>query len=100
MKKEINNKKTSVKTKTKSSNVNTINALNIVFVDIQIVVTVLTVILAIVFIFNQKYTKLFEFSLGVNLLVMAFNNYKIYKRSRLTIVYAIVGIMILLLLGV
>ena len=94
MKKEIKN------TKITKDNINTINALNIVFVDIQIVATILTVILAVLFIFNQKYMKLFEFSLGVNLLIMAFNNYKIYKRSKLTLVYAIVGIIILILLGV
>ena len=97
MKKEIKNTKTN---RNVCNNANTTNALNIIFVDIQIVATILTVILAVLFIFNQKYMKLFEFSLGVNLLIMAFNNYKIYKRSKLTLVYAIVGIIILILLGV
>ena len=99
-KKEVKTKKTKV-TKEKDAikkSVNTINAFNILFVDIQIVITVLTVILAILFIFNQKFMTLFEFSLGLNLLVMAFNNYKIYKRSKLTLIYALVGAMILFLI--
>ena len=83
-----------------SSPVEIEGALNIIFVDIQIVVTILTVILAVVFIFNHSIFKLFQLSLGLNLLVMAFNNYKIYKRSNITIVYALVGVIILLLLGV
>ncbi|MBE6157849.1 MAG: hypothetical protein E7160_03555 [Firmicutes bacterium] len=103
-KKEVNNevktKKNKVTKKKDSTkkNINTIHAFNILFVDIQIVITVLTVILAILFIFNQKYMTLFEFSLGLNLLVMAFNNYKIYKRSKLTLIYAFVGVMILFLI--
>ena len=100
MKKEIKNSKKKKNKVNKTNKINTINALNIVFIDIQIVVTIFTIILAILFIFNQKYAKLFEFSLGINLLVMAFNNYKIYKRSRLTLVYGIVGVIILLLIGV
>jgi len=83
-----------------NNGMNKIHAFNIVFVDIQILVTILTVILAIMFLFNHNYLKLFQLSLGINLLLMAFNNYKIYKRSKLTLVYAIVGFIILLLLGV
>ena len=100
MQKEMKKKTKNTKNNKKDNNVNTINALNIIFVDIQIVVTILTVILAIVFLFNRGYFKLFQLSLGINLLVMAFNNYKIYERSKLTFIYAMAGIIILLFLGV
>ncbi len=79
---------------------NTINSLNIVFVDIQIVLTVLTVILAIVVLFYQDMMRVFQLSLGCCLLMMAYNNQKIYKRKNITIIYVVVGIILLICLGV
>ena len=95
MKKEEKNKKTKKNNENKQ-----LTKVDILFVDIQVVVTILTIIIAILFMFDKASFKLFELSLGVNLLLIAFNNHKIYKRSRLTWLYAIVGIIILVCLGV
>lgn len=84
----------------KEKKTNVINSFNIVFVDIQIVLTVLTVILSIVVLFHRDMMKLFQLSLGCCLLMMAYNNQKIYKRKNITIVYVMVGIILLVCLGV
>ncbi|MBQ2639785.1 MAG: hypothetical protein IJF92_03385 [Bacilli bacterium] len=91
--------------KKKSSNKNEeqiskINGLNILFVDIQVVLTVMTLIVAILVLLGKVSFKMFELSLGLNLLSIAFNNYKIYKRSKLTILYLILGIFLLICIGV
>ncbi|MBR2246251.1 MAG: hypothetical protein IKG58_00265 [Bacilli bacterium] len=96
MKKEEKNKKTVKKDNKKKE----ITKTDMLFVDIQIVVTLLTIIIAILFVLNKASFKLFELSLGVNLLIIAFNNYKVYKRSKLTVLYILVGIALLLCLGV
>ena len=45
---------------------------------------------------NKTSLKMLELSLGLTLLSMAFNNYKIYKRSKLTFLYLIAGIAIII----
>lgn len=77
-----------------------ITQFNLVFVDLQILITICTIVMAILYMFNKVPFKLFQLSLGLNLLMIAFNNYKIYKRSRLTILYAVVGVIILICLAV
>ena len=77
-----------------------ITKFNLVFVDLQILITICTIVIAVLYMFNKVPFKLFQLSLGINLLMIAFNNYKIYKRSRLTVLYAVVGVIILICLAV
>lgn len=74
-----------------------INKFNILFVDLQIVMTILTIIVFILFLFNSGLKMYLQLSLGVTLLVMAYNNQRIYKRKGATIMYIIVGIALLVL---
>ena len=82
--------------KKKENKVTKINQFNILFVDIQIILTIMTVVLFVLVLLNKTSLKMLELSLGLTLLSMAFNNYKIYKRSKLTFLYLIAGIAIII----
>lgn len=94
-----NKKKSSTKkvVKNNKDKINTINKFNILFVDIQIIFTILTVILFVIYLFNRSWLSYLQLSLGITLLVMAYNNHRIYKRAGTTILYAVVGVLLLVL---
>ena len=75
-----------------------INRFNILFVDFQIVMTILTVIVFCLFIFNTRLFNYLQLSLGVTLLVMAYNNQILYKRVGATILYGFIGFILLVFL--
>ena len=75
-----------------------INRTNILFVDIQVFLTCLVIILFIIALFNKKMIIGVEISLVLALLCMAYNNFKIYKRKFATIMYMVVAVVILVLL--
>lgn len=76
---------------------NTINRFNIFFVNLQVVLTILTVIIFVIFLFKPNMSNYLQFSLGSSLIVMAYNNHIIYKTEKMTVVYLIVGIILLIL---
>ena len=81
----------------KTSNKSIINRTNILFVNIQVFLTVLVIILFIVCLFNKKFIIGVEISLFFALLCMAYNNFKIYKRKFATIMYLVVAFVLLVL---
>ena len=74
-----------------------ITRFNIVFINIQLVFTFLTISLFIWFIIDSSIIYLFQFFLGLTLLVMAYNNQFIYRRKVATFLYIIIGIILLIL---
>ncbi|HIR49353.1 MAG TPA: hypothetical protein IAB35_05175 [Candidatus Faecimonas gallistercoris] len=74
-----------------------ITRFNIVFINIQLVFTFLTIGLFIWFIIDSSIIYLFQFFLGLTLLVMAYNNQFIYRRKVATFLYIIIGIILLIL---
>lgn len=74
-----------------------ITRFNIVFINIQLVLTFLTIGLFIWYIIDNSILYLFQFFLGITLLVMAYNNHIIYRRRLATIGYSIIGVMLLVL---
>lgn len=75
----------------------TIHRFNIVFINIQLLLTVVTVVLGIWFIFDSKLMQVFQLFLGLDLLIMAYNNQIIYHRKKATVIYAVLGILLLIL---
>ncbi len=74
-----------------------ITRFNIVFINIQLFLTFLTIGLFIWYIIDSDIIYLFQFFLGITLLVMAYNNQIIYRRKLATVIYSIVGIILLIL---
>lgn len=95
MKKEIKKRKSNATNKSHSDK--KIHSWNLFFVNLQVVLTILTIILFIVSIFNRSVLTILQLSLGIDLLVMAYNNQVIYQRKRITILYVIVGVVLLIL---
>lgn len=63
-----------------------------VLIILQFILTIGLIIFGIVTIFNTDLLYIFEIFLGATLLVMGLNNFLIYKRKYLTILYIIVGL--------
>ncbi len=58
---------------------------------LQLVMTFITTIFIIVAFFKREFFTFLEFLLGLDMFVLAFNNYKYYKRSFFTYVYIAAG---------
>lgn len=58
---------------------------------LQLFMTFITTIFIIVAFFKREFFTLLEFLLGLDMFVLAFNNYKYYKRSFFTYVYIAAG---------
>lgn len=91
--------------KNKNVGVSPINRFNIIFVDLQIIFTVLTVIFLVWYLFNPKLWHVLQFVLGITMFISGYNNKIIYNKPKFAYVYYFVGAVliicdILLLLGV
>ena len=89
----------------KFQEISRINRFNILFVDLQVFFTVLTIVCVIWYLFNAKVWHVLQFVLGITLIVIGYNNKIIYNRPKFAYVYYVIGILliifeILLLLGV
>ena len=82
---------TSLNPKAKQQQEKSITHLKVLIV-IQFILTITVIIFGIVTIFNTDLLYIFELILGIALLVMGLNNYLIYKRKNLTILYLIIGL--------
>ena len=63
-----------------------------VLIILQFFLTIGLIIFGIVTIFKTDLLYIFEMLLGITLLVMGLNNFLIYKRRNLTILYIIIGL--------
>ena len=74
-----------------------ITRFNIVFINLQLLFTFLTIGLFIWYLFDTSMMSIFQGCLGVILLIMAYNNHIIYRKKAMTITYLVVGIILLIL---
>ncbi len=82
--------------KKEDNKISPVNRFNILWVNIQVIMTILVVIFLILgFVSSKKYFLGMEICMGLDLLVMAYNNYLIYKRKNVTVMYAIIGVLVL-----
>lgn len=89
----------------KFQGISKINRFNILFVDLQIVFTIVTVICLVWYLFNPKVWHVLQFVLGITMFIIGYNNKIIYNRPKFAWVYYIIGAIliifdVLLLLGV
>ncbi len=64
---------------------------------LQLVLSIITLVLFVMYLINNKYLSFLELALGFNLLVTGYNNEKVYKRRNLTILYIIFGIVMIVI---
>ena len=65
--------------------------INQVGLFIQIILLVILVYFLTLYIFIPELQKVVDYILSFLLIIMAINNYKVYKRKKMTIIYGIVG---------
>ncbi len=63
-----------------------------ILITLQFILTIGLIIFGIITIFKTDLLYIFEIFLGITLLVMGLNNYLIYKRRNLTLLYLIIGL--------
>ena len=101
--KEINKKKSTRVVEKKG--ISKINRFNILFADLQVIFSILSVIMLIWYLFDSKVWHILQIVLGVTMIIIGYNNKIIYNRPKFAWVYYIVGAIlivvdILIILGV
>ena len=82
----------------KKSSSHKINEFNIFNINVQVILTICTVVLFVMYFFNKEFLWLFEIFEGFTLLDFGYNNYKIYMKGKfITIVYTVTGIVSVIL---
>lgn len=82
--------------KDKNKKISKINEFNILGINIQIIVTIVVVVFAILSLFvSDNFLPILELFIGLDLMIMAYNNKKIYQRGKVTYIYLIVGILLI-----
>ncbi len=64
---------------------------------LQGIITLLAVVFAVITIFNREMVTVIQILLGLDLFVMAYNNLVLFKRKLFTILYAIAGVVVLVI---
>ena len=74
-----------------------INEFNILGINIQIILTVIVLIFGLLYlIVGSKFRNVFYIFIGLDLIVMGYNNIKIFKKQGATIVYFATGIALII----
>lgn len=68
--------------------------INGILINLQVVCTVVAIILFIIFIFKREVWIYLGLLLGFSLFLMAYNNYVIYKKKYMTIIFTIMGLLL------
>ena len=71
------------------------NKINQASLLIQIILLFMLIYFLILKIFIPEFRNLVDYILSFSLLVMAYNNNKIYKRKNMTFIYIIIGVLLL-----
>ena len=98
-KKEVENSKVKKSTKTvdkKNNGISPINRFNILFVDLQVIFTILTVILLIWYIFDDSAWHILQFVFGITMVIIGYNNKVVYNRPKFAWVYYICGAILII----
>ena len=89
--------KKSTKTVEKTnSRISKINRFNILFVDLQVVFTILTVIMLIWYLFDKSAWHFLQIVLGITMLIIGYNNKIVYNRPKFAWVYYITGAILII----
>ena len=76
---------------------NKIHEFNILGAFLQALCTIIVLVLAIFSIMNHNIFPYFEIIMGIDLMIMAYNNKKIFQKEKLTLYYLIFGIIVLVI---
>ncbi|MBR4618341.1 MAG: hypothetical protein IKO49_03455 [Bacilli bacterium] len=69
----------------------------VVTLFVQFILSVITLVFLIIYFFNKNFMSALQISLGLTMLITGYNNYYVYKRKLLTLVYFVLGLLLLAL---
>ena len=69
--------------------------LNKIALTTQFVLVILILVFGIVSFFNSTFKSICTLITGLALLVMGYNNHRVYKRKSFTLLYIVIGVLIL-----
>lgn len=70
--------------------------ITMLFVILQGIFTMATFVTVIIYFFQPKAKIVLPFFFGITLLILAFNNYKVYHKRLLTSIYLVFGLLCIL----
>ena len=94
--KELLKDKNNDYSKAKLENIFAHKKINSIAILLQCLLLVITIILAIISIFINKFLYITEISMSFLLFIIAYNNSSIYKRKSFSVLYVVIGILILI----
>ena len=67
-------------------------------VRIQLILTILTIIFLFISVFKNNYLTIFQIILGIDMMVVGYNEYVVFSKSKIkTIIYEIIGVLLVVL---
>lgn len=75
---------------------NKVNSFTIFLVYIQGILSIITGIVFVIYLFNREIFTILQFCLGITLLFMAFLSSRVYKKSKFTILCLVFGILLIM----
>ena len=74
-----------------------INEFNILYIVLQGLLTIAMLVFAVLSVtLDKSFYKLFVLFMGLDLIVIGINNYKVYKRRNATIMYIVTGVILII----
>lgn len=86
-----------MKEKNNKKKISKVNEYTIFSLNIQFFLTIAVVVLFILYLLNKIRVSILEIVVGITLLVISYNNYWVYRRKNYTFVYAIAGIIVIII---
>lgn len=74
-----------------------INEFNILYIVLQGLLTIAMLVFAVLSVtLDKSFYKFFVLFMGLDLIIIGINNYKVYKRRNATIMYIVTGVILII----
>ena len=74
-----------------------LSQVDLILLNLQLIMSLCTLVVGVMFFFKNNMLFWLQLSLGITMLTMGVNNLKIYKRKSVTIMYFLLGVLLVVL---
>ena len=74
-----------------------LSQVDLILLNLQLIMSLCTLVVGVMFFFKNNMLFWLQLSLGITMLTMGVNNLKIYKRKSVTIMYFLIGVLLIVL---
>ena len=75
---------------------NKIHDYNVIYFNLQLVMSIITLIFFVWYLFNSKMIKILRFCVGLTLICVSLSDFKIYHKNKMGWITLIVGLLIII----